>query len=400
MRNTFILFCLICLVGCTNQPKAPTDSILPVLDLTKDYPEMDIDLQEIADVEYIPLETTEKSIAAYFLNPHISEKYIVTRDAHGPVQVYDRKGKFLHSVNKRGKGPHEYYTISSLAVDFEREELYIWDSEKIQVYSLTGEWKRRLPTDENMFYKNFYSYDKNHLIFENTFNDGWNAQKLPADKTPYYLINKETGELTPLNLTIENRISKTLERRVEDIDEHHARPRILQIYNIFAVMANSNDFLIADFGLDTIYSYKDLKLTPLAIKYPPVHSRKPPIVLAPRVYSEQYLFFKPVKMTLNEDHPGEPYLIAPTLMWDRKDNKIYKVNIWDSEYTGKGFISHAMDDKWIEEPNCFLMIHWASKLREFYEAGKLKGKLKEVAAKLKEDDNDVVVIYKLKQKQL
>ena len=57
-----------------------------------------------------------------------------------------------------------------------------------------------------------------------------------------------------------------------------------------------------------------------------------------------------------------------------------------------------MDDKWIEEPNCFLMIHWASKLREFYEAGKLKGKLKEVAAKLKEDDNDVVVIYKLKQK--
>ena len=44
------------------------------------------------------------------------------------------------------------------------------------------------------------------------------------------------------------------------------------------------------------------------------------------------------------------------------------------------------------------MIHWASKLREFYEAGKLKGKLKEVAAKLKEDDNDVVVIYKLKQK--
>lgn len=73
MRNTFILFCLIWLVGCTNQPKAPTDSALPVLDLTKDYPEMDIDLQEIADVEYIPLETTEKSIAAYFLNPHISE---------------------------------------------------------------------------------------------------------------------------------------------------------------------------------------------------------------------------------------------------------------------------------------------------------------------------------------
>ena len=37
-----------------------------------------------------------------------------------------------------------------------------------------------------------------------------------------------------------------------------------------------------------------------------------------------------------------------------------------------------------------------SQLCEEYEEGKLKGKLKDVVSKLKEDDNDVIAIYKLK----
>ena len=77
MRNTFILFCIIWLVGCTNQPKAPTDSTLPVLDLTKDYPKMEIDIHDIADVEYVALETTDESLFGYDLLYAISDKYIV-----------------------------------------------------------------------------------------------------------------------------------------------------------------------------------------------------------------------------------------------------------------------------------------------------------------------------------
>ena len=55
-----------------------------------------------------------------------------------------------------------------------------------------------------------------------------------------------------------------------------------------------------------------------------------------------------------------------------------------------------MKNQWIEQPNCAMNGIPAYQLCEAYEAGKLKGKLKEVASQLKEDDNDVVVIYKFK----
>ena len=50
-----------------------------------------------------------------------------------------------------------------------------------------------------------------------------------------------------------------------------------------------------------------------------------------------------------------------------------------------------------EIPNCIFKSIPASQLCEEYEAGKLEGKLKEVASRLKEDDNDVIAIYKLKE---
>ena len=55
-----------------------------------------------------------------------------------------------------------------------------------------------------------------------------------------------------------------------------------------------------------------------------------------------------------------------------------------------------MKNQWIEQPNCAMNGIPAYQLCEAYEAGKLKGKLKEVASKLKEDDNDVIIIYKFK----
>ena len=39
-----------------------SNSELPVIDLEKEYPVKRIDIHEIADVEYIPLETTDESL--------------------------------------------------------------------------------------------------------------------------------------------------------------------------------------------------------------------------------------------------------------------------------------------------------------------------------------------------
>ena len=54
------------LASCGNKPRTETHSGtetgLPVIDLQKDYPEQEVFLQDIADVTYIPLETTDESV--------------------------------------------------------------------------------------------------------------------------------------------------------------------------------------------------------------------------------------------------------------------------------------------------------------------------------------------------
>ena len=55
-----------------------------------------------------------------------------------------------------------------------------------------------------------------------------------------------------------------------------------------------------------------------------------------------------------------------------------------------------MGDIVFETPNCLYDFYRTEILIEEYEAGNLKGKLKEVASKLKFDDNSVIAIYKLK----
>ena len=137
-NNILLLFLILALSACTNQLKKPIDSTLPILDLTKDYPKKELDIHEIADVEYIPLETNDSSLIKLGHALTISEKYIITYDFNGPIFIFNRKGKHIRTINHYGPGPKEHSTILSLAVDFNKEEYYIYEHKKIQVYDFYG----------------------------------------------------------------------------------------------------------------------------------------------------------------------------------------------------------------------------------------------------------------------
>lgn len=80
------------------------------------------------DFEFIPLETSEQSLVErgkYM----ITEKYIlVQKPAHG-ISQFDRHGKFLRTLVRRGGGPTEYQRIG-WAVDEATQILYIADIQK------------------------------------------------------------------------------------------------------------------------------------------------------------------------------------------------------------------------------------------------------------------------------
>lgn len=83
MKNTFFTFlstCIFICIGCTSERRADTVRALPVIDVNKEYPVKRIDIHELADVTYIPLETTENSLLQTFAGGAISDSGIVAFD--------------------------------------------------------------------------------------------------------------------------------------------------------------------------------------------------------------------------------------------------------------------------------------------------------------------------------
>ena len=395
MKNITLFFILmLALSACTSQPKAPADSTLPVLDLSKDYPEIKVDIHELGEVEYIPLETTDESIMMVGLYHYISNDYIIVQDL-GVMQIFDRKGKHITRFDHTGPGPKEYHYIHGCKADFRAKELYIYDPKKIQVYSFSGEWIRTVGNIPEGIRPEFtFDYNEKYLITHNVFHDYWNFEKLPVDLTPYYLIDKQTGEFIPLPLTVKNRISRIVHKEIKDISENVAQPIVEKIL-INPMLANGSDILIADFGLDTLYSYKNDRLTPIAVQYPSAHSTNPPVVIAPFFYTDQFLIFKPVEIRYDSKYALQPLDDAPLMMWNRKTNEIYRIQLYDSNRPNRK-LKNTMEGMQLENPNQIFIAHYADKLCTDNEEGKLKGKLKEVASKLTEEDCHVLAICKLK----
>ena len=313
MKVLYLLFFVILLFGCSKQSKAPTDSTLPVLDLSKEYPEKRIDIHDLGEVEYISLETTDESVMTVGLLHFISDEYIIVQDL-GVIQIFDRKGKHITRFDHTGPGPKEYHYIHGCKADFKTKELYIYDPKKIQVYSFSGEWIRTVGNIPEGIRPEFtYDYNEKYLITHNVFHDYWNFEKLPADLTPYYLIDKQTGKFIPLPLIVKNRINRVVHKEIKDISENIAQPVVEKIL-IEPMLANASDILIADFGLDTLYSYKNDRLTPIAVQYPSAHSTNPPVVIAPLFYTDQFLIFKPVEMKYDKNYALQPLVDAPLMM--------------------------------------------------------------------------------------
>ena len=394
MKNFYLFFFTLLFIGCSTQPKAPTDSTLPILDLSKDYPEKKVDIHELGEVEYIPLETTDESIMRVGLYHYISNDYIIVQDL-GVMQIFDRKGKHITRFDHTGPGPKEYHYIHGCKADFRAKELYIYDPKKIQVYSFSGEWIRTVGNIPEGIRPEFtFDYNEKYLITHNVFHDYWNFEKLPVDLTPYYLIDKQTGEFIPLPLTVKNRISRIVHKEIKDISENVAQPIVEKIL-INPMLANGSDILIADFGLDTLYSYKNDRLTPIAVQYPSAHSTNPPVVIAPFFYTDQFLIFKPVEIRYDSKYALQPLDDAPLMMWNRKTNEIYRIQLYDSNRPNRK-LKNTMEGMQLENPNQIFIAHYADKLCTDNEEGKLKGELKEIASRLTEEDCHVLAICKLK----
>ena len=103
-----LIFAIVLLVatGCSQKQN---DGFITV-DVTKSsYPKKELVLQDFMDVEYIPLETNDEFVNQGCVQA-VGEKYIIVTNYvnDGNIFVYDRSGKAIRKINRKGQGGEEY----------------------------------------------------------------------------------------------------------------------------------------------------------------------------------------------------------------------------------------------------------------------------------------------------
>ena len=131
---------LFALAGC-GKDKQSTNELITV-DVTKNYPEKELTLQDFMDVEYIPLETNDEFVTQGKVMAIGAEVILITNWANdGNLFVFDRKtGKALKKINRKGQGGEEYVGITEIVLDEANKEIFViaYTGSKISVYDLDG----------------------------------------------------------------------------------------------------------------------------------------------------------------------------------------------------------------------------------------------------------------------
>ena len=106
----FIETILLLVMTSCGSDNASTDGFITV-DVTKSSysPKKELILQDFMDVEYIPLETNDEFINQGAVEA-IGKKYIIVKNygRDGDIFVYDRNGKAIRKINRKGQGGEEY----------------------------------------------------------------------------------------------------------------------------------------------------------------------------------------------------------------------------------------------------------------------------------------------------
>ena len=120
---------------------------------TIDFPAMlekkrEVFLSEIANnIEYIPLESSNGCVLGSIRDTKFSNEYIFIK-AYGTPRLiqFDRNGSFIRYIGKIGNGPEEYNGIREFSIDEERRLIYIQSNwvRNILMYSFDGNYVKTI----------------------------------------------------------------------------------------------------------------------------------------------------------------------------------------------------------------------------------------------------------------
>jgi len=383
--NVLLILSAAILFGCPSCNQNSTKGGLIEIDIAKKYPSKKVLLRDIANIEYLLLETSDDVLLG---TPdrisYVSDKYIFLQNiSRGNLYLFSRDGKIITRFNRMGKGGNEYSRLFSAVFDEKNEEVFVFDHGKIFVYSITGAHKRTLECTASRGSISAYNFDDETILLY----DEWVIKELGDIKAePYLLLSKKDGSIVS---TLDIRLSERYSWIKYIFSEEGARPVYANVHNN---RCSGRDFVIADISSDTVYKLTNkMELTPLLVRSPSVHASEPRTVWASPLMTDKFILLHIVTLDFDAIQRGERSR-ATMLMYEFESGETSEISLVHDDYPGRWWPELNIST----HRNMAISILDAPMLKNWYKEGQLKGELEQLAGTLKEDDNPVVMIVKFK----
>ena len=388
---------LLLLLSCTGPSTHSLSNELIEIDVKKEYPKKDIVLNDIAEITYIPLETNDSSVIHPSFEISLSTDTIITGDYfQSKLFFFNKKGDYLGGFKRCcGQSGTEYHSLNLFTVDYTQQELYVYDDfflSYILVYDFSGNFKRRIKLPKQVWLRHLYVYDDKNLIGYSkwSWHGKFDGKSDVVEENPYYFIDKQTGVMSPVPITIKKRISDDVKFR----DEKTGESMLTSLY-MNPMLKTKDGFIIADPSLDTVYHFVNDVLTPVTVFKNRDMEENLVDLHSVIFYSDRYLLLEVQKKEV--DYACKTLVEHPNhfLFCDRETQEICEATLYISDKTSKLKID-SYDVSEIPD-NMFVSLFTAGYLKWLLEQGTLKGELKKIAENLDEEANSVMMIAKFKQ---
>ena len=358
------------------------------IDMNKAYPAKTITLQKVADVKYIPLETTDEVLFNGTVTNLSAEGIAGFNKKQGDILVFDGAGKVISSFNHTGQGPNEYNKIYHLDVDWKQKEIYVQDNfrQKIRIYSLNGNPLRTIQLQETMQEGDLYCFSDTHLIYY--------AQPKTKPLTPYkpvtLLSKKDESKVTlPFTKTDDNLVKAT-GGPFGDMK--------MSAKNVNLLCKKGDEVYVNEVTADIIYRVENNRaLTPVVQRAPSYQEASGKDFFLMLIGANaRYYFFKRQQALLEFQGNAASDTKSTYVAYDRKKKQLLNLTFINEDYPSLDIPMSKLLQCAGSANRCYLQLD-AFKLKEALGEGKLKGTLKSIAERLDEEDNPVLMVVEFKE---
>lgn len=166
MKKLIFIILTLSLISCSQEIEKKD---LRVIDLAGNVGKgRVVNLSEIAEsIEYIPLETNDKSILGPTRKALLFERgNLYIGQLSGEFKIFNQSGEFIKVFNRYGRGPQEYTNVSALHIEPSTNNLIISTIRKVIEYDQNGNFVKEVASFQNEENKKFspnncYKINKN-----------------------------------------------------------------------------------------------------------------------------------------------------------------------------------------------------------------------------------------------